>query len=80
MAGAEPTLALDLQLNQPLPLSVAGRLDEETAAAAKAGIPGIVTPLTVHISGDRIRFELDPLQVGTRRLETIASALAYAGV
>ena len=73
-----PILAIDLQLTEPLPLSVAARLDEETQASMMTP-QGIIAPLLIHISGDRIRFELDPLQPGALRLETLGAALAYSG-
>ncbi len=77
--GASPIIALDLQLNAALPISVTARLDEEATAAAGADIAGVVAPLRVHLFGDRIRFELDALQPGALRLETLVGALALSG-
>ncbi len=77
--GARTYLALDLELNQPLPLSVASRLEAEVTAAGSSPPPGIVTATAVQIFGDRIRFELDPLQPRAIRLETFGAALGYSG-
>ena len=77
--GSSPTIAIDLQLNQPLPLSVSAQLDEEAARAAAYPTPGVIAPLSIYVFGDRIRFELDALQPGALRLETLIGALTAAG-
>ena len=77
--GSSPTIAIDLQLNQPLPLSVSAQLDEEAARAAASPTPGVMAPLSIYVFGDRIRFELDAIQPGALRLETLVGALGAAG-